>query len=540
MRVSPNLLKWVAVGLFVLGMSVPGVAEETPEGLSGGSPTADEVAMLKTQIAAQQRQIEQLRQMLEVQLEVLERLSGSARSSSPMAPNAGGVASARPVIPPSATNSAVRLPALADQPGNASAVSSSDDLEVVKGELEAVADSAAQTNQRLTKLESGFADSQKKMEAKVKGLGNFSLSGDLRMRYEPFFQEGAATRQRERMRARLNLTGKLSDEVAGGISIASGSLDDVNSTNQTLTGFFTRKTIGLDRYFITYKPKWFKPLGLTAGKFTYPWYRTPLTFDNDINPEGFAQTLAFDLKNPVLKNVTLVGFQLPFNEASGAYDSFIFGGQLQTRWRLSERAKLGLYASGVNFNRADPIAVAIAGGTLRPSLANSNTFRTDPSGKVLGYASKFAYLDLIAALDYKWRARWPMALLFNFVNNTRAASSERSGYWAEVSFGQLKEQKDVQFGYSYIWLEKDAVIGAFNESDLRSSTNVKNHRVQFGYQSLNNVTLQWTMWLGKLADPFQNSNLVPSGIRSGCTTAPFTGCHDSLLNRMQFDVLYKF
>jgi len=235
-----------------------------------------------------------------------------------------------------------------------------------------------------------------------------------------------------------------------------------------------------------------------------------------------------------------VGFELPFNEASGSYDSFIFGGQLQTRWKLGDKAFLGLHASGVNFNRADPIAVAIAGRTLRPSLANSNTYRLNSEGDVVGYASKFAYLDLIGVLDYKWSGRWPMMLMFNFVNNTRAATSERSGYWAEISFGQLKEQRDIQFGYAYIWLEKDAVIGAFNESDLRSSTNVKNHRVQLGYQSFGNVTMQWTMWLGKLADPFQNSSLVPSGIRSSCTVAPFTGCHDSLLNRMQFDVVYKF
>jgi hypothetical protein len=126
------------------------------------------------------------------------------------------------------------------------------------------------------------------------------------------------------------------------------------------------------------------------------------------------------------------------------------------------------------------------------------------------------------------------------VNNTRAATDERTGYWTEVSFGQLKEAKDVQFGYSFIRIEREAVIGAFNESDLRSSTNVKNHRLQFGYQSFSNVTLQWTMWLGKLADPFQNTSLVPSGIRGACTTAPFSGCRDSQLNRMQFDMIYKF
>ena len=61
-----------------------------------------------------------------------------------------------------------------------------------------------------------------------------------------------------------------------------------------------------------------------------------------------------------------------------------------------------------------------------------------------------------------------------------------------------------------------------------------------GYQGFNNVTFQWTTWLGKLDDPFLNTSLVPSGIRSNCTNAPFADCRDSLLTRMQFDFIYKF
>ncbi len=503
----------------------------------------DETTHLKEQLALQQEQIEQLRAALDEQKRLLQEVigalnpSGTSEAARAQEPSSALVASVTPVVPRG--SSAAGASAGPTLPASGGMVSP-EALNAMQTQMAAVTASAAQTEAKVTSLESAFNDSQKSTEGLKKQLGNLSLSGDVRMRYEPFIQDGAPTRQRERMRARLNLTGKLTDEISGGISVATGSLDDVNSTNQTLTGFFTRKSIGFDRYYLTYKPKWFKPLGLAAGKFVSPWYRTPLTFDNDVNPEGFAQTLSFDLKSPVLKNITFVGFELPFNEASGSYDSFIFGGQLQTRWKLSEKANLALYASGVNFNRADPIAVAIAGGTLRPSLANTNTFRTDSNGNVIGYASKFAYLDLIGVLDYKWSGRWPMMLMFNLVNNTRAATDQRTAYWAEVDLGQLKEQKDVQFGYSYIWLERDAVIGAFNESDLRASTNVKNHRVQFGYQSFNNVTMQWTMWLGKLADPFQNTSLVPSGIRSNCTTAPFTDCRDSLLNRMQFDVTYKF
>ena len=58
--------------------------------------------------------------------------------------------------------------------------------------------------------------------------------------------------------------------------------------------------------------------GSSAGKFRYPWYNTELTWDKDLNPEGAAQTLAFNLENTsVLKRIAVVGFQLPFAEEAG-------------------------------------------------------------------------------------------------------------------------------------------------------------------------------------------------------------------------------
>ncbi|MBP1624534.1 MAG: hypothetical protein H6Q07_2554 [Acidobacteria bacterium] len=414
-----------------------------------------------------------------------------------------------------------------------------DDVELLRGELEAVAEGTAQANQRLSKAEADTAATNKTLEAKSKQLGNFNFSGDIRVRYEPFFQEGAEDRHRERFRARLNITGKLSDEISGGISFATGSLDDPVSTNQTIAGFLNRKNFALDRAYITYKPNYAKFLKLDAGKFAFPWYRTPLTFDSDVNPEGFAETLSFDLRSSALQNITIVGFQLPFNELPASHDSFVLGGQIQTHYRISSKVRLSLYGAGININRADPIAVAVGNGSLRPSLSNSNTFRTNASGTVLGYANKFAYLDTILKVDLDTNPRFPTTLLFNFSNNVRG-SRERSAYWAEATVGRNKEAGDVQLGYAFIRIEKDAVIGAWNESDIRSSTNVLNHKLYFGYMIRNNVTGQFTAWIGHLANPLDNVDLVPPGVRGACTGMDVSGCEDPYLKRFQFDVIYKF
>ncbi len=278
-------------------------------------------------------------------------------------------AKSAPVIASAATTSA---PVSSAQIASASQ-EKVNDVELMKSELEAVADSAAQSNLRLTKVETDTTAKKKETDAKGKQLGNFNFSGDIRARVEPFFVEGAETRTRERFRLRFNVTGKISDEFSGGLSLATGSLDDPISTNQTLTGFFNRKNIAIDKAYITYQPKYAKALRLDVGRFAYPWYRTPMTFDNDVNVEGLSETLSFNLKSSVFKNITIVGFQLPFNEVAGDDDSYILGGQIQTQFQLGSKVRLGLYGSGINILRADPIAVALGDQTLKPSLPNSNT-----------------------------------------------------------------------------------------------------------------------------------------------------------------------
>jgi hypothetical protein len=521
-----NMILGLMCGLltvFVFFQAVPLRGEEGVGNTvrSDRSASSDAVAALKEQIENQQKQIEQLSSTLAQRQQMLNRSSA-------------------PVTTVTAQNRS-SVGASASNPGPQSDQQKVDDLELIKRELQAIADSAAQANQRLTKIETDAAAYNKSNDAKLKQLGVFSLSGDIRIRYEPFFQEGAADRNRERVRLRFNVNGKLSDEFSGGFSLASGTLDDPVSTNQSFTGYLNRKNIGIDKAFVSYKPKYAKFLKLDAGKFSYPWYRTPMTFDSDVNPEGFAQTLSFDFKSPMLKNLTLVGFQLPINEVSGGPDSFIIGGQIQTQFKLSSKARLGLYGAGINFLRSDPLgaaAIARSAGTLVGSLNNFNSVKTNASGTKI-YAYKFIYLDTIMKLDLDTSPRFPTTILYNFVNNTRGPS-ERSGYWTELTVGRQKQAKDIQFNYTFARIEKDAVISAFNESDLRASTNLRQNKLQIACLFQNNVTGQFTAWIGKLANPLFNTDQVPSGVRGACTGIDVSGCVDPYLKRLQFDVIYKF
>jgi hypothetical protein len=190
----------------------------------------------------------------------------------------------------------------------------------------ATAASIALLTARLDSVQKAAKAADASTAQRLAGLGNFRFGGDVRVRYEGQFQGGGfTTRHRERARARLGITGNLTDVLTGGISIATGALDDVQSANQTQTGFFSRKTIGFDKYFVQWKPKHAAGFGIVAGKFVYPWERTSLTFGNDINPEGVATSLTTGKAHGRLQSATIVGVALPLLEVSAGHDSLRLG-----------------------------------------------------------------------------------------------------------------------------------------------------------------------------------------------------------------------
>lgn len=161
------------------------------------------------------------------------------------------------------------------------------------------------------------------------------------------------------------------------------------------------------------------------------------------------------------------------------------------------------------------------------------------------FASQFALLDTIAKFDFDTGSdRWPVTVLGDFVQNTRACANlgniaappsgstltfnvpcnprERRGYWLEARFGRTQEKGDWQFAYTRMFIEREAVMGAFNFSDLRQNSNVTQHRVELFYQAYKNIQLAFTGLFGR-------------PLNFGSSTPP-----ENILKRFQFDLIYKF
>jgi hypothetical protein len=101
-----------------------------------------------------------------------------------------------------------------------------------------------------------------------------------------------ADRYRDRIRARLAVTAKATDNLTVGLGLTTAEGADPRSGNQSLTGVFTKKPIELDLAYFDWK---FASWGdLIGGKMKQPFVKGAqnLFWDNDITPEGVAFTFS--------------------------------------------------------------------------------------------------------------------------------------------------------------------------------------------------------------------------------------------------------
>jgi len=419
----------------------------------------------------------------------------------------------------------------------------------------------------------------------------FGQSNSLAMGGNPLALGNELTpRHRMRFRARFAVRGSVNEEIDWGLRFASGSFADNISTNQTFTDFFNRKPFGLDQAFITYKPKKLPGLRLQGGKFEPPWTTTEMTIDSDLMVEGFNQGYSHTSKDSVLKDVTFVAWQLPFLERNSAFvrnadgtvnidqsrrggrDLALYGAQLRTRFEPNSKVALNLsiadlYFSGTQFispiqvfgsQLQLPITISLPGGgsvtsqvsiprdllvagngNLGVSTASNNA--TNRDGRL---SSGFNLVDIIGRLELKHSKRFPVTLLLNFVTNTQTRdvvtagpggvdlilpNNENNGFWGEVQVGQTRARGDMQFGYTFMRIEKDAVLTPFNMSDITQQSDMRGHRFGFSYAADPRVVFTVT---GIITER-------PTGLLGPFVTTP-PGSLNRATTRLQLDTVLRF
>ena len=462
----------------------------------------------------------------------------------------------------------------------------------------AQADSTAASAASATSaLQSQAKDEQARIETLQNILARFRFSGDVRMRGENFTQDGTQDRNRARVRIRLGVDGQLNEDFVGSVALATGSIGDPTTTNETLTNAFDRKTIALDRGYIAYSPVAHPWLALTAGKFPYLWQRTSVTGDPDLNPEGFDQKFSFN-HNGFLQNFTVQALELLYNESSTGQDSYVLGAQAQARLKAGPWTAT---ASVLNqhWNRPDALlqasAFAVAATTTGSSTAGSfpvpgegqgcstngnlpkfapcalapngmtNATFIDATGKPHFY-SGFDLLDFIVNNQIQTGAsKFPINLIVEYEQNLDASThplsatknnpvltnlgSQNKAYSGDLSVGRSARRNDLLFGYAWLRQEQDAVLASIAESDQRAPTNILQNRTYATWKVRSNTLASFTWWYGRTLNTNLENNaaifnnwggFVSNAAVTGKSTIAAPGQQEPWLNRFQFDLIYTY
>jgi hypothetical protein len=318
------------------------------------------------------------------------------------------------------------------------------------------------------------------------------FGGDFRSRYEEFHQDNTQTRHRGRLRLRLRVDTNINEDTRFHMQLASGDPGTPVATNQTFTDFFQPKPFNLDRVYMAYHPTAAPALTLGFGKFDAPQKTTQLLFDEDINFEGGWEQVAWAPRNGLA--VRLGALQTTVNERATAGDSYMLGGYGEVRVALGTHSLL-LSAADYGWGNPDQIAVASVGGPLESIL--TNRVRRSPGGSVIGYASRFNVVDVIAeATVQTHRPQYPLRLLANVARNTKASTDRDSAVWFEAEYGDPRPTGSWGAGYTYGWSEQDVSPSAFVYSEI-PGTNVRAHILEASYVVKTGFSVSTTLYLSK-------------------------------------------
>ena len=340
-------------------------------------------------------------------------------------------------------------------------------------------------------------------------------------------------RDRMRLRVRLASDIDLGEDFTAGVRVATGHNDSPVSANQTLglNGGFTKYAIWLDRGFIRYTSPKSADLGATLsfGRFDNPFFSSQMVWDEDVGFDGVCARLDYKLTESVRPFAT-AGFFPIFNSnlnfasnqpvKTPSEDKFLYAAQVGSKFNLAKDFDLKAAAAFYMFDNVEgrlsdpyvPLSEDDAGSTdeTRPAFAQngnsymalrnilpdaSNGFGTTNQFQYYGLGTPFRIGTLTARADYGGFDPFHLSLTgevvknFGFdrdrlrslaVNNREngAFKGGDMGYDLQLNIGApaLEKRWDWIVGLGYRYVESDAVMDAFANSDLgNGGTNLKGY-----------------------------------------------------------------
>lgn len=394
-------------------------------------------------------------------------------------------------------------------------------------------------------------------------LDGLTSKGDVRLRYEGFNREDETSvhdRNRFRVRVRWGLEKKFNDEWKAGFELAT-SEDRLNPTsnNQSLTDEFSYKNIFLTKAYGTYTPQgikeWapvFNDVEIGAGKVENPYtkykWNSSIIWDGDVAPEGAYEKIDFRIATPgdeAFWNINTLTGQFIIKESSspsavGDIELMSYGIGTTYQWKKGHDV-----AVKYTFYDWEDYAQYIKSGSVNPENLGGNDRNLDAFKIHNIYAESnfdvptFFWGTMAFKLfgDYAWNAgvsdaNEAIATTNESLRNPKFRGDSDTAFSLGATLGKPKDPGTWSFTYEYLYIEPNAVVGNFSESDLGLGfANNQGHKLSWKYMLWKDVELNATAWFVERID----QSILTYGASA---LRPF-GDDDQLL-RTQLDLVYKF
>jgi len=340
----------------------------------------------------------------------------------------------------------------------------------------------------------------------------------------------------------------------------------LGNSNGGQGGNFSKYAIWLDRAFLKYEvgtdPD--RRLAISAGRFDNPFYTvSELVWDEDVGFDGIGLTARYRISDnvvPFLAGGAFPLFNTDLNFSSNqpskfkSTDKYLYGGQFGVEVKLPNKFQLKVAGAYYYFDGAEgklstpytPLTASDAGDTdgTRPSFAQkgntytplrnivadaSNNFGTINQWQYFGLASKFRPVVLTGQIDYNGFEPVQISLMGEYVKNlgfnrrdiagkavnnfSAVTAANPNGAFAggdtawylglRAGHPVLQKRGQWQAGVNYRYIESDAVIDGFNDSDFGlGGTNQKGYTLWGTYatSARTSLSMRW-MSASEIAGP---------------------------------------
>ncbi|MGE0173083.1 MAG: putative porin [Oligoflexales bacterium] len=323
---------------------------------------------------------------------------------------------------------------------------------------------------------------------------DLAWSGDLRYRMEQkdFGEKGGTDPDADlnhRIRARFGVTAKPTTNLSLGFRIATGKAETATSTNQTLTGDFSKKPAMIDLAYFTLQPV--PEAQVTAGKMKLLFLssaQSDLVWDTDVTPEGLMTTYEANLGTVSL--IPQVGHFLIADRA-GKDDANMGMGGLGVRVS-TDSFKLLFAGSLYSFSNLKGFEADAKGNSTDEVTPDG----TKPDETIDLYAEKYEVQDLYLQVSTAFGSI-PVTVFANAITNSKV-DEENKGSLFGLKVGEAKGDVPWAVAYNYRKLESDATIGALTDADIGGGgTGVEGSKFQFQWAFNNNLTSSLTFFDAK-------------------------------------------